>query len=221
MLTRFVFSLALLAALAGANLAVAAEGGHGEGAVPGASAPHAPPAGEGSGHGGTVDPLDFQKDLALWTAVVFLVLLAVLGKFAWGPVTEALDKREQRIADQIASAEQANSEARQLLADYHNKLRGSESEVREILERGRREAEDLGRQMLDKTREESELEKQRALREIDAATAGAIKELAERSADLAVELAGKIVHATVDRADHARLIEQAVAGFSKIEPGKN
>jgi F0F1-type ATP synthase membrane subunit b/b' len=75
--------------------------------------------------------------------------------------------------------------------------------------------------MLDKTRQDAERERERALREIDAATADALKELAARSADLAIELAGKIIRAKVDRAEHARLVEQALAGFAKIEPGKN
>ncbi len=168
-----------------------------------------------------INPLDWQSDLALFTALVFLVLLAILWKFAWGPIAEALAKREQRIADQISAAEQANTEARQILAEYQGKLAGSEAEVREILDRGRREAEELGRQMLDKTRQDAQHEKERALREIDAATADAVKELAARSADLAIELAGKIIQSKVDRAEHARLVEQAVAGFAKIEPGKN
>jgi F-type H+-transporting ATPase subunit b len=148
-------------------------------------------------------------------------LLLVLGKFAWRPIVDALEKREKRVEEQIASAEQANVDARKILAEYQTRLSQAEAEVRAILERGRREAEDLGRQMLNQTREESRHEKERALREIDAAAAGALKELAERSADLAVELAGKIVQTKMDRAEHAKLIEQAVAGFAKAPSGKN
>jgi F-type H+-transporting ATPase subunit b len=223
MLTRFVFGLAVAAALAAATTGLAAASEHGPKSGPAAQGPTpAPAAPTEGGHGGAeINPLDFQTDLAIWTAVVFVVLLAVLWKFAWGPISEALDQREHRIADQIAAAEQANTEARQILTEYQDRLAGSESEVREILDRGRREAEEVGRQMLDKTRQDAEREKQRALREIDAATADALKELAGRSADLAIDLAGKIVRAKVDRAEHARLVEQAVAGFAKIEPGKN
>ena len=65
------------------------------------------------------------------------------------------------------------------------------------------------------------MEKQRALREIEAATAGAIKELAEQSATLAVGLAGKLVQAELDPKAHVRLIEQAVSDFSKLAPGRN
>ena len=63
------------------------------------------------GRGGrAADPLEWKSDLALWTAVVFLCLLAILWKFAWKPIAEGLDKRERNVADQIAQAEAANAE---------------------------------------------------------------------------------------------------------------
>ena len=42
-----------------------------------------------------LDPLAWKSDLALWTAVVFLLVLVVLGKFAFGPIVKALDQREK------------------------------------------------------------------------------------------------------------------------------
>ncbi len=175
----------------------------------------------GDGHaGGGLNPLDFKADLAIWTAVVFLLLLGVLGPTAWRRIVQALDEREKHIDGQIASAEQANAEAKRILAEYEQRLANAEAEVREILERGRREAEALSRRMLDETREESRREKERALREIEAATDDALRELIERSADLAVDLASKIVEAKLDRSEHAKLIERAVAGFSESAASK-
>jgi F-type H+-transporting ATPase subunit b len=168
-----------------------------------------------------IDPLFFEKDLALWTGAVFLVFFAILWKFAWRPIAEGLDKRERHVADEIQQAQASNEEARRLLAEYQAKLAESASEVRGIVEQGRRDAEQLGRQILEKAKADTELEKQRALREIDSATSGALKELAETSATLAVELAGKLVQAELDPKAHIRLIEQAVAGFSKMVPSKN
>ncbi len=225
MLTRLVIGLALVAALGGVSLSMAAEGGHqaeaplpAPGAHGGASAPASH---EGEHGGGGVNPLDFKADLAIWTAVVFLLLLGVLGKYAWRPIVDGLEKREKRIEEQIASAEQANVDARRILAEYQAKLSNAEAEVRDVLEKGRRDAEQVARQMLDQTREESRREKDRALREIDVATSDALNELARRSADLAVELAGKIVQTKMDRAEHAKLIEQAGAGFAKFPSEKN
>ncbi len=158
--------------------------------------------------------LDWKSDLALWTAVVFVVLLAVLWMFAWKPITEGLDKREKQMADQIAEAERNNCDARQLLADYQQKLAASQGEVRGILDQARRDAEQLGREMLEKARDEGRAEHARALQQIEAATAGALQELAQRSATLAVELAGKIVGSRLTPEKHAELIQSAVAEFT-------
>jgi F-type H+-transporting ATPase subunit b len=64
------------------------------------------------------NPLEFKSDLALWTAVVFLLLMLLLWKFAWGPLADGLDKREKHVADQIAQANDANQKAKDLLVEY-------------------------------------------------------------------------------------------------------
>jgi F-type H+-transporting ATPase subunit b len=172
----------------------------------------------GSGEKVDMNPFsleNFQRDLALWTAVVFVCLVAVLWKFAWGPLAAALDKRERGIADQIADAESANQKAKDILASYEQKLVDAKAEVRGILEQGRRDAEQLGRELLDKAKEEAAGERARSLQQIDAAADAAAKGLADRSAAMAVDLAGKIVAAKLNPTDHTRLIEQAVKGFSQ------
>jgi F-type H+-transporting ATPase subunit b len=166
--------------------------------------------------GGT--PLSFKEDLAIWTAVVFLVLLLILWKFAWGPLARGLEKREHGIAEQIAQAEQSNMQAKRLLAQYEQKLADSQEDVRGILEQARRNSEQLGREMLEKAKHEAKAEQQRAVEQIDAATANALKELAEQSSTLAVELAGRILRAELKPEDHAQLIQQAVSNFAQQEP---
>jgi len=167
------------------------------------------------------NPLSWSQDLAIWTGVVFLVLMAILWKFAWGPIREGLQRREQGIAEQIDQAEQANKEARELLSQYEQKLAGAKEEVREILVRARRDAEQLGQDMLEKARQEAQAERQRALRQIDDATSAALKELAAKGADLALNLAGKIVRAELKPDDHARLIERTISDFAKQGSGGN
>jgi F-type H+-transporting ATPase subunit b len=171
----------------------------------------AAPGGEGGLN--PLAPAEWRGDLAIWTAVVFLCLLAVLWKAAWKPIAEGLDKREQNIADQIAQAEAANQKARDLLAEHERKLTAAQGEVRAILDQGRRDAETAGRELIDKAKAEAKTEFDRAAKQIDAAASAAIKELSGLSANMAVELAGKIVRAQLKPGDHARLIDQAVAGF--------
>ena len=124
-----------------------------------------------------------------------------------------MDKREKKIADDIAEVETANQTANDLLEQHKKKLDEVADEVRVILEQGRRDAEKLGRVLIEKAKKDAELEQQRALGRIEAATDDALKGLAGRSAALAVDLAGKIVRQKLDPKDHSRLIEQTVAGF--------
>lgn len=193
-----------------------AEAAHG-----GAASHHAGEAkesGEGNGAEG-LNPINFKGlnfpgDLALWTFVVFVVVMAILWKFAWGPIAMGLSKREEEIAAQISEAERRNTEARQLLVDYENKLKASQDEVRSILDKARHDAEKMGQEMLDKAKADSAAERDRSVQQIEQATSAALKELADRSATLAVDLAGKIVGARLDPKAHARLIEEAVANFT-------
>ncbi len=179
-------------------------------------------AAEGAGHGQPdLNPLDWKTDLALWTGAVFVALLFVLGKFAWGPIADGLDKREQRVAGEIAAAEKANTDARSLLADYQRKLASADAEIRQMIDKAKREAEQAGQQIIEHARGEAETERRRAVADIELATAGALQDLARQSATLAVQLAGKIVRAELTPADHSALVDEAVAEFSRFEPGKN
>ena len=220
MLTRVIAGFVMVGLLAGvlASAPVALGAEH-------SAAGEAKPAEAGHGEAGgksDVNPLKtFRSDLAIWTAVVFLVVLAILWRFAWGPIAEGLDNRERMIADQIAQAAQSNAEARQLLEEHGKRLAASQDEVRAILEQARRDAEQVTRQMLDKARDETKAEHQRAVQRIDAATAGALKELADRGAQLAVDLAGRILRSEVRPEKHADLIRQAMDGFVRAGSGGN
>jgi F-type H+-transporting ATPase subunit b len=159
-------------------------------------------------------PLTWKNDLALWTAIVFVLLLLVLWKYAWGPIAQGLEKREQQISKQIAQAEQSNQQARRLLAQYQQTLDSAGDEVRGLLEQARRDAEKAAQEIVARAKAETIAERQRAVRQIEAATGAALKELAERGATLAVALAGKIVRARLNPRDHAQLIEEAVSHFT-------
>jgi len=101
---------------------------------------HGDDEGAGAAHGGNANPLSVDPDLAIFTAIVFVLLLAVLGKFAWGPICEALDERERGIENQITGARQANEEAQGLLKEHQSKLAAAADEVRGILDEAKIDA---------------------------------------------------------------------------------
>jgi F-type H+-transporting ATPase subunit b len=155
---------------------------------------------------GNQNPLSVDPDLAIVTAIIFLVLLIVLWKFAWGPIIEALDRREKGIADHIAAAERSHAEAKSLLADHERRLAGAADEVRGLLDQARRDADAQKQLIVTEAQQAARKEKERALREIDAAKNVAVRELAEKSVNTAVGLAGRIVRQRLNADDHAELI---------------
>jgi F-type H+-transporting ATPase subunit b len=181
----------------------------------------APAIGWASAEGAGPDPLIFDIDLAICTAIVFLLTLAVLRKFAWRPIVTGLEKREQAIADNIATAENAAEEARKLTAHYEEKLAGAADEVRAIIEEARRDAEHTGQQIVEKAHTKATEEGNRLLREVELAKNIALKEISDRATNLAVDLAGKIVQRELSPNDHAQLIQSAQTQFTRANPSDN
>jgi F-type H+-transporting ATPase subunit b len=167
------------------------------------------------------NPLEFKTDLALWTFVIFIVLFLVLKKFAWKPISESLDRRERHIAENIAAAQRAQDDAKKMLADYERKLAGAADEVRAMLEEARRDAEGTKQQIVAEAKSAAHAEHERAMREIRTATDAAVEELSQRSADLAVALAGKIVSSKLTGEERSRLVQESLSKFVASAPSRN
>lgn len=166
-------------------------------------------------------PEEFRSDLALFTLVVFLLLLAILRKFAWGPIVASLERREEVIANHIAETQRNHEEAKLRLAEYEQKLALAANEVREMMEQARHDAEHAKQAILAEAKAEAAAERNRSLHDIETAADRAMESLAHRAAQLAVDLAGKILQSQLSSADHARLIEEAVAKFPAATPSAN
>lgn len=156
------------------------------------------------------DAAEFRGDLALATLVVFGLLMLILGKFAWGPINEALQRREQGIADQLDEARRNNEEARQLFEAHQAKLANASEEVKALMDQARKDGDAQKQKILTEAETAAAREKDRAVKEIEAAKNSALQQLAERSVDQAVGLAGQIVRQTLSKDDHARLIQDAL-----------
>ena len=174
-------------------------------------------AGGDPGAHGPPNPVSVDPDLAIVTAIIFLMLLAVLWKFAWGPLVTAIDAREKSMADNLAEAARSNEEAKRLLEEHQTKLAAAAADVRQLLDDAKKDAEFQKQKILDQAQEAAKSEKDRALREIESAKNSALEDLAQTSVDTAVDLAGKIVKRQLSEADHSQLIGEALQNF----PSKN
>ena len=168
-------------------------------------------------HGEVPSPISVDPDLAIVTAVIFLGLLAVLWKFAWKPIIEAIDAREDKMASDLAAASKANEESKRLLAAHEAKLAEAAAEVRQLLDGARKDADAHREKVLAEAQAAAQSEKDRAVREIESAKNVALQDVAEKSVDTAVALAGKIVKRQLSAQDHSQLIGEALEKF----PSKN
>lgn len=164
------------------------------------------------GHGDADQPtlLQFDFGSALINLLIFAGVFTVLSVFVWPTILGGLQARESKIHDDLSAAEQANAEAKTLLADYQSKLDDAANQVQEMLASARRDAESAGQRIVDEAKEEATRQRERALGEIDTAKKVAISELAGQTSDMAIQVAKQVVGRELKAEDHADLIRQSL-----------
>jgi F-type H+-transporting ATPase subunit b len=161
-------------------------------------------------------PQEMRFDLAVATFAIFLLLSIILAKFAWGPITQGLDKREASIAAMIDQARLAQEQAEAQLRSYEAKLAAAAEEARSLVAQARIDADATRERELAITKAENEKLLQRNKDEIEAAKNAALQQIAERSVSTAISLASSIVRREVKPEDHDALVTDALGKFSKL-----
>ncbi len=162
------------------------------------------------------DPSEIKTDLAIHTVIVFLLLFAILARFAWGPISSGLEKREEGIRQNIADAESARVKAEQLLADHEKKLAEVQGEVQEIIAEARRDAEQTKNDIITQAQTEAETTQKRAIDEIERARDHALKELFDTMSNNVLHATEHVLGRTLDDGDQNRLIDEALAQLPDV-----
>lgn len=134
---------------------------------------------------------DFAFGLFFWQVLIFVLLIVLLKKFAWKPILDSVNEREQGIKDALASAEAARKEMHNLQADNQRILQEARlerdamiKEAREIREKmiadARAEAAVQGEKMIEQAKAMINSEKNAALAELKTQVAGLSLEIAEK-----------------------------------------
>lgn len=196
MIKRALAGLVTLALMAAP--AMAAEGGHAE--------------------GGANNPFAGDIGNAIWTVIIFLGVLFVLGKFAWGPILSNLQARENFIFESLEKAKKDRDEAEARLKQYEERLASARGEAAAIVDEGRRDAVEVKRRIEEDARQEANRMIERARREIQIATDTATKELFTLSTRLATEMASRLVSKQLTVEDHERLIADSIEALKSTRP---
>lgn len=157
------------------------------------------------------DLMSFQSEKAIWTLIVFLIMVGVLWAVAWRPITEALERRERMIANNIADAKSASEQALAKLKEYEAKLAAAGAEATNIVTQARKDAEHAGQRIISQAQEEAARQRDRALGEIESAKQIALSDIAAKSTEMAFGLARRVVGRELNTNDHQQLIQDAVS----------
>jgi F-type H+-transporting ATPase subunit b len=147
--------------------------------------------------------------------IVFILLFAVLKKFAWGPILKGLQERENKIKGDLERAEEAAQQAANTLKEYQASLAQAHAEAQKVIDKGRNDAERVGAELKEQTQAEITRMKQRAEQDIRAAKEQALAELYTQTAVLATTVAGKILRREVNPQDQQRLVEESIRELGK------
>ena len=146
-----------------------------------------------------------------WTALFVLLntltIYFVAKKFLFGPVMKMIRDRQKEIDDMYLQANQTQDQAAQLRAEYEEKLSAAtktgDQLVKEAMVRGKNREEEIIRQ----ANREAEAIREKASADIAREKKQALNDAKNEIADLAMEIAGKVVGASLDAAQQERLVD--------------
>jgi F-type H+-transporting ATPase subunit b len=158
------------------------------------------------------EPSIFEGGLhnAIWTLLIFLTVVLVLGKFAWGPLLGALKQREDFIRESLETAKKEREESTELLKKYTEQINRAREEATAITQEGRRDAEEVKKRIQAEARAEADAIIKRAKREIVIAHQDAITEIYNAVAELSTQIAERVLSREIDAEEHRELLNAAL-----------
>jgi F-type H+-transporting ATPase subunit b len=144
----------------------------------------------------------------------FLIMLAILARYAYPPIMRAAEARQQQIEEGIRAAQEAEKRLQAVQKDVEKTLAEARAQARETINRSHQEAAAEAEELRDRARSDAEAQLQKARADIEAERDRAVQELRAQVGALVVEAAGKVLGQTIDERAHKRLIEESLSQVS-------
>ncbi|CAH8282789.1 F-type H+-transporting ATPase subunit b [Mariniflexile fucanivorans] len=158
----------------------------------------------------------FSFGLFFWQLLLFVGLVLLLKKFAWKPILDAVEKREEGIKDALDSAEKAKLEMQNLQADNQKLLKEARAEREEML----KEARDIKNKMIDDAKGEAQAQANKMIEQATAAIESekkaAMAELKSQVAGLSIEIAEKVVRGELSNKDKQEQLVESMLSEAKL-----
>ncbi len=149
---------------------------------------------------------DINLGLSVWTTLVFLSLLGILWKFAWGPMLAAVQAREDGIQSTLDQAANERGEAAKLLAEHREQMADARRQGQQMIAEGKEAGERVRQDIEEKARAEGDAMVERARESIEREKDAALEELRKESVDLALAAAAKLVQESLDEKKDRELV---------------
>ena len=176
-------------------------------------------ASEGSGNGDTSGWMEkwlsFDPGLFLWTIVTFFIVLAILKWKAWGPLINALDKREEDIREALATAEKARQDAEKASSEYEDMMRKAQAEAQQIVSEGKAAGERVKNDIQSAANDKANEIIEKAKAQIDAERRKAIQEIKSSVVNLSMDAAAKVIERNLDSDDNRKLVDKTLEGIGE------
>lgn len=151
--------------------------------------------------------------LMFWSLVIFVVLWIVLSKFAFKPITKAVEDRERALQDALDAAKRDRDASAAALAEQRAGIASARDEAQRIIAEGRAAAEQMRAKLIEDTHAEQQSMLERARQEIGAERDRAIADLRREAVDLAIAGASKVIEKNLDDASNRKIVESFLASI--------
>lgn len=152
----------------------------------------------------------FHAGDVLFQLAMFLILMALLKKLAWGPLMGIMKQREDHIANEIKSAEESRVEAKKHLEEQRNLLKDARVQAQEMIENAKKQGEVQRDEIIALARAEAERVKDTAKIEIEQQKEKAVSAIREQVASLSVMIASKVIEKELTVEDQEKLINEYI-----------
>ncbi|WP_027825419.1 F0F1 ATP synthase subunit B [Lactobacillus psittaci] len=151
----------------------------------------------------------------LYYLVLFAILLLLVKHYAWGPVTDMMEKRRQQVIEDIDKAADDRKKAEVLANEREAQLKSSRQEATKILSTAKTNAEAAGKDILNQANLDAQGIRQKAKEDAAQAKTDALNEAQAQVADLSVLIAEKVIAKNLNAADQKDLVDQFIKGLDK------
>ena len=148
--------------------------------------------------------------LFIWTIATFLVLLFLLQRFAWKPLLQALENRQEMIRKSLDDAEQAKTDLQKVQEESNQIVVKARIDADAIIAASRVDATKLQEELRAKARAEADGIISNAERQIQQQTDRSLVQIREEAVDLSLGIASKLIQRNLAKEDNNALIEDAL-----------